>query len=89
MTAPTDKFHNYEAGLSTPVEDGVAIDYSLADQTFANVSRALHLSTGGTLVLVMKSGTSLTMILEAGWHPIRASGITKTGSSGAVGHACW
>jgi hypothetical protein len=83
-----DKFDKNENGLSTPITDGVAINFS-SDQTFANVCRGIHLSTAGTLVLVLKSGTTLTMLLEVGWHPIRATGIVSAGSSSAVGHACW
>ncbi len=89
MTVSADIFGTYAPGMTTPIVDMDVIDYSSADQVFRNVTRGLHLSTGGTLVMVLKSGTTVTMILEAGWHPIRAISITKIGSSGAVGHGCW
>lgn len=82
-----DIFSGFQAGLSSPIESAEAI--TLANQTFANVSRAIHLSTAGTLNLVLKDGSNRTMILEAGWHPIRAIGILASGSANAVGHACW
>lgn len=88
----TDIYDKYQDGLSTPVIDGDAIVIG-GDQTYTNVTRALHVSTAGTIVLIMKGtkGTTknLTMVLEVGWHPIRAVGHLAAGSSGVVGHAMW
>ncbi len=84
----TDKFEAMQPALTSPVVNGVAINVAI-DQTYTNVSRAIHLSTAGVLVVILESGVTLTMGLEVGWHPIRAIGHVAAGSSACVGHALW
>lgn len=64
----------------------VAINYG-SDQTFTKRVRGLHISTAGTLNLVMADGSSGSMVFAVGYYPYEVRQILNSGSSGVVGFA--
>lgn len=83
-----DIYASFSPGLTSPYKFGQALVIG-EDQTYTNTSRAIHLSTGGTIVLLLEGGQTVTMILAAGYHPIRATGHVGAGSSECVGTVLW
>lgn len=85
---PFDDFGSHITGLESPLANAVVITPN--DTTdLAKITRALHLGTGGSIRVTMKSGQVVTFPdLGAGWHPLRvvrvhASGTTAMGLVGA------
>ena len=69
-----------------PVVGLVAISYG-SDQVFTKRVRGLHISTAGTLNVVMADGSTGSLVLAVGVYPYEVRQILTSGSSGVVGFA--
>ncbi len=71
--------------MSDPAIGVTAIDYG-SDQTITGNARGILLSTAGTLkVDTARGDLGVSLILPAGYNPIRITKIYSSGSSAAVG----
>lgn len=69
---------------SDPAIGILAIDFS-SDQTISGNARGLHISTAGTLNVIMADGSTGALVLAVGVYPYRVTKILNSGSSNAVG----
>lgn len=79
----TESFGSKSVELDSPINDGESVDISIADHSFSVVTRAVYVGTGGDVLLTTSFGTSLTLsnVQDGSFLPIRAAGITKTGTT--------
>lgn len=75
-----DKFESYVTGLSDLLDDFFTItpdDNANLDFT----TRGIYVFSGGTLHVITKAGSDVTVSVNAGYHPIRVKKIYSTGTT--------
>jgi hypothetical protein len=77
-----DNYSHHAPGLSSPATNGEAVTPS-DSASFTKASRALYVGGAGTVVAVMKDGTTLTFVgVPAGAIlPIRATRVNSTSTT--------
>jgi len=77
----TDKFSNYEAGLTSPIETHSTVTPS--ETELLNVSRGIYVGVSGDLEVTDLDNNKVTYVgLAAGvYHPIRAKIIHATATT--------
>lgn len=79
-----DNFDAYSTALDSPVTRLVSVTTS--DSTdMDNVTRVIYITTGGNVKLTTLGGDTITINLDKGWHPIRATRIWSTGTATTTG----
>lgn len=80
----TDSFADYSTALDSPA--GRVAEVTPNDSTdLADASRTIYITTGGNVKLTTIGGDTITINLDKGWHPIRASRIWSTGTATTTG----
>lgn len=85
-----DLWARQQTALESPLDDGVAVTPN--DSTdLTIVCRALHIGTGGDVVVITKGGTTLTLknIASGVLYPVRAARVKSTGTTATDIVALW
>jgi hypothetical protein len=88
--AATDLWARQQTGLESPLDDGEQVTPS-DSVDLTKVCRALHIGTGGDVVVITKGGTTLPLgnIASGTLYPIRASRVKSTGTTATGIVALW
>ena len=84
MSNPANNDHRYlKEDMSSPARDAFSITGN--DSTdLAKITKALHISGSGDVKLTlmnMAAGSSITITLDTGYHPLRAKRVWATGTT--------